>query len=60
MLSKFETRALIYDAFWHVDGKRVLLVGPPPLNLWPHIRHAHYRALPSRAPLRANIIPRPR
>ena len=53
MLSKFETRALVYDAFWHVDGKRVLLVGPPPLNLWVHIRHAHYRALPSRAPLRA-------
>lgn len=54
MLSKFETRALIYDAFWHADGKRILLVGPPPLNLWPHIRHAHYRALPSRAPLKAN------
>jgi hypothetical protein len=52
--SKFETRALVYDAFWHADGQRILLVGPPPLNLWPQIRHAHYRALPSGAPLRPN------
>jgi len=52
VLSKFETRCLVYDAFWHVDGRRILLVGPPPLNLWPQLRHARYLALPSRTPLR--------
>lgn len=29
----FESQALFYDCFWHHDGKRVLLVGPPPVNL---------------------------
>ena len=29
----FEDRALFYDCFWHHDGRRVLLVGPPPVNL---------------------------
>ncbi|HEV7718095.1 MAG TPA: hypothetical protein VGO70_03860 [Arsenicitalea sp.] len=52
-LQTFETRALVYDAFWHADGARVLLVGPPPMNLWPQIRAAHYLALPSKTPLRA-------
>ena len=51
VLSKFETRALVYDAFWHLDGKRILFVGPPPLNLWPQFKKARYLALPSRAPL---------
>lgn len=55
VLNKFETRALLYDAFWHLDGKRILLVGPPPLNLGPQIRHARYLALPSRTPLHANF-----
>lgn len=52
-LQNFETRALVYDAFWHADGRRVLLVGPPPMNLWPQIRAARYLALPSRTPLTA-------
>jgi hypothetical protein len=51
VLSKFETRALAYDAFWHVDGRRILLVGPPPLNLGPEIRRARYLALPDHTPL---------
>lgn len=29
----FEDRALFYDCFRHEDGTRVLLVGPPPMNL---------------------------
>lgn len=29
----FEDRALFYDCFRHHDGRRVLLVGPPPVNL---------------------------
>jgi hypothetical protein len=32
-LDAFDDRALFYDCFWHHDGRRVLLVGPPPLNL---------------------------
>lgn len=52
VLSKFETRALAYDAFWHADGRRVLLVSPPPLNLGPEIRRARYLARPSGVALR--------
>jgi hypothetical protein len=29
----YESHALFYDCFWHHDGRRVLLVGPPPVNL---------------------------
>lgn len=25
----FDTRTLFYDCFWHADGRRVILVGPP-------------------------------
>ncbi|HVW92001.1 MAG TPA: hypothetical protein VHB74_05275 [Devosia sp.] len=52
-LDKFEFRALVYDAFRHADGERILLVGPPPLNLAAELRSARYLALPSRTPLRA-------
>jgi hypothetical protein len=48
---RFEDRALVYDCFRHGDGERILLVGPPPMNLRPLYRKAHYEALPSRAPL---------
>ena len=51
MLSRFESRALAYDCFWHLDGRRILLVGPPPLNLWREVRRARYLALPSRTAL---------
>jgi hypothetical protein len=44
---RFEGRALVYDAFWHADGRRILLVGPPALNLVPIYGGARYRALPS-------------
>ena len=43
-LDRFEDRALVYDCFWHADGERVLLVGPPPMNLAPALAGApHYR-----------------
>jgi hypothetical protein len=29
----FDARTLFYDCFWHADGQRILLVGPPPVNL---------------------------
>jgi hypothetical protein len=50
---EFEDRALVYDAFWHADGRRILLVGPPPLNLRPALDRARYVAVPSRKPLSA-------
>jgi hypothetical protein len=51
-LEKFEARALVYDAFWHADGQRVLLIGPPPLNLKAAYRDARFLALPSRQSIR--------
>lgn len=51
-LEKFESRALVYDAFRHADGSRILLVGPPALNLVPLYGGARYRALPSGTRLR--------
>ncbi len=47
----FEDKALIYDLFWHFDGERVLLIGPPALNLERHWRSAKFIALPSGKPL---------
>jgi len=45
--AQFEDRALAYDCFRHADGARILLVGPPPMNLMPAWRAATYAALPS-------------
>jgi hypothetical protein len=50
---EFEGRALVYDTFWHADGRRVLLVGPAALNLRPALTRARYIAIPSRKPLSA-------
>ncbi|HEV7277738.1 MAG TPA: hypothetical protein VGN80_15765 [Devosiaceae bacterium] len=50
--ARFEDRALWYDCFWDHDGTRILLCGPPPMNLAPLLRRAQYLALPSRTPLR--------
>jgi hypothetical protein len=44
VLDGYEDRALVYDAFWHEDGRRILLVGPPPQNLAAHYRTARYTA----------------
>lgn len=49
----FDTRTLVYETFWHADGKRILLIGPPPLNLLSEWKAATYRALPSRTMLAA-------
>ncbi len=42
----FESKALFYDCFWHADGQRVLLVGPPPLSLSWEFQSAKFTALP--------------
>ncbi|MEX1179944.1 MAG: hypothetical protein WEB63_03915 [Cucumibacter sp.] len=47
----FEDRVLYYDAFWHADGARVLLGGPPQFNLSQAFRRARFAALPSGNPL---------
>ena len=52
-LASYEYRVLFYDVFWHADGKRVLLVGPPPIDLGSHYRAARYQAVPSGKLLRA-------
>ncbi len=52
----FDTRTLFYDCFWHADGARILLVGPPPLNLGPALRRATARARPSGAPLKVRFF----
>lgn len=48
----FEGLALVYDCFWHADGGRILLVGPPPMNLKNAVA---FYAEPSGEKLRARI-----
>ena len=55
--ANYEDRALAYDCFWHEDGERILIVGPPPLNLKHHLGAARYTALPSRTVLSATYHP---
>ncbi len=43
----FDELQIVYDAFWHLDGKGILLVGPPPLNLQRYWKTAQVLALPS-------------
>ncbi len=39
---RYEARALFYDCFRHADGQRILLVGPPPMNLMPKFATAKF------------------
>ena len=48
----FDARTLFYDCFRHIDGARVLLVGPPPLNLKRAFAAARYVARPGGEVLR--------
>lgn len=56
-VARYETRALVYDCFWHADNRRILLVGPPPMNLKSAIDRARYTALPSGTALAARYHP---
>ncbi len=56
-LDRFENRALVYDCFWHADGKRILLAGPPAMNFMAALRTAAYVALPSGKKLAAVYHP---
>jgi hypothetical protein len=53
----FDARTLFYDCFRHVDGQRVLLVGPPPLNLRSALATASYVARPGGEVLHARFFP---
>lgn len=48
----FDARALFYDCFRHADGARVLLVGPPPVNLKQAFAAARFVAQPGDEALR--------
>jgi hypothetical protein len=48
----FDATSMFYDCFWHADGERVLLVGPPPVNLVAGYALATFAALPARTKLR--------
>lgn len=46
-IAAFDALQLVYDVFWHADGKRIVIVGPPPRNLEKHWKTAKVSALPS-------------
>lgn len=54
--SQFEDRALFYDCFAYGED-RIVLVGPPPLNLRPFHESARYLAEPSGKALAAQFHP---
>ena len=49
----FDDRTLFYDCFWHMDGKRILLVGPPPYGI--DYKGATFVARPSGTQLTARL-----
>lgn len=53
----FDDRTLFYDCFWHMDGTRILLVGPPWVNIEAGYKLASYVALPSGAKLAPRFHP---
>ncbi|MDO8359692.1 MAG: hypothetical protein Q7T08_06595 [Devosia sp.] len=54
-LDAFDAQGLVYDCFRHADGRRVLLVGPPPVNLMHHWRGATFAVLPGRSTVRGRF-----
>lgn len=52
----FDGKTLFYDCFWHDDGQRVILVGPPWRNLEETFAAAFFTALPSRTPVEATAF----
>ena len=56
-LETYESRALAYDCFWDAKGERVILVGPPALNLDPIFRAARFMASANGEPLDATFYP---
>ena len=46
-IASYERDVLFYDVFWHVDGGRVILIGPPPIDLAPLYQEMTTVAVPS-------------
>lgn len=46
-LASYERDVLFYDVFWDRDHRKILMIGPPAIDLAAHYRSATYRALPS-------------
>lgn len=53
----FDAKTLFYDCFWHADGVRVLLVGPPPGTMRPFHELAQFIAHPSGTVLKGRLHP---
>ena len=51
----YDAKTLFYDCFWHMDGKRILLVGPPPYGI--DYEGATFLARPSGTRLKARLHP---
>ena len=51
----FDAKTQFYDCFWHGDGRRILLVGPPPCGI--DYAHARFTARPSGTSLKARLHP---
>lgn len=51
----FDDRTLFYDCFWSDDGRQILLVGPPPMNLRAAFASARFAAQPGGTALRAHF-----
>ena len=51
----FDSRTVFYDCFWNHDRSRILLVGPPPLNLHAALAGARFTARPSGTVLTARF-----
>jgi hypothetical protein len=43
----FDATTLYFDAFWHLDGRRIFLLGPALFNLAADVQRAKITALPS-------------
>ena len=50
-LAAFDAKTLFYDCFRHADNQRILLVGPPAMNLARELKQASFVARPSGARL---------
>ena len=52
-IASYERNVLFYDVFWEHGGKRIILIGPPAIDLAPHYRAARYVAQPSGVAVKA-------
>ncbi|MGV8833666.1 MAG: hypothetical protein ACOH2N_16975 [Devosia sp.] len=51
--ARYERSVLFYDVYWSADGRRIILQGPPPIDLGAYYGAARYVCQPSGAEVRA-------